>query len=128
MDGLETWEQKFAGVLARLGIRPGEKPRIQLRSDARPASGTPLPTSSPATPRSGRRRVTQPSASKRPTRAAVNALCRQYRIKTLDLQGLGGNFWVLHNCQTGVVVEQLEAWGFEFSTNRGGAWWRLGLV
>lgn len=110
-SGHETWEEKFADVLARHGINRGVKPRVRL------APGVAVTSSQVPSP------PQRPNGNGSLTRREFREFVDRYTISWNDNTSVGGNLAVKHAYTTGTIADQLREWGFSYSEKRG-FWWR----
>lgn len=110
MDGSVRWERKFAATLGGYGIKPAAGPVVTARDvvdvDSRGANRTQTRTS---------------------TREELVRLCRMDALEYVDNLAKGGNFWVAHDQETGIVAEKLKSLGCRYAHRGGvGAWYWSG--
>lgn len=101
ISGHEDWEEKFADTLARLGIRAG-------------ASASGRPAATPARP---------PARATNASSDVIRAFLRGNGIEWTDNTARNGIVKVFHPRGEGGIAAQLDAWGFEYSSERK-FWWR----
>ena len=104
------WEKRFAAVLSK--ILPSRSERLAQTHSAPAASarGTPLTVN-------GVRIEPQFSA------AALQTFVKAHGLQIIDHRGVSGALWVDTDNNNRVISEQLKAWGFRYSENKG-RWWR----